>query len=113
MNIKCLNKITVDFSVKIIKLSEKLRKSGHSYIASRLEIRGCKIGAYIARAADSFSRGDALFELKRAYRAILDTQKLLDTLYATKRISGCKYKELSKKCSSFRESVVTLCKLIK
>ena len=106
-----LRNLSVEFSVKIIKLCENIK--GHYSLTNQLERSGTSIGANIHEAQYAQSKKDFVSKLEIALKESNETSYWLKLMYETKRIDITTYQYTEKLCGNIRRLLIASCKTAK
>ena len=99
-----LRNLSVEFSVKIIKLCENIK--GHYSLTNQLERSGTSIGANIREANYAQSNADFLSKLQIALKECYETDYWLGLFKDTHMITEEEYKDMFAKCSKIRKLLI-------
>ena len=106
-----LRNLSVEFSVKIIKLCENIK--GHYSLTNQLERSGTSIGANIHEANYAHSKNDFISKLQIALKECYETEYWLELLFETDCLSEENYKKLHNDCGAIRRMLISSLKTIK
>ena len=106
-----LRNLSVEFSVKIIKLCESIK--GHYSLANQLERSGTSIGANIHEANYAQSKNDFISKLEIAQKECYETEYWLELLFETDCIKEEKYKKMKNECGAIRRMLISSLKTVK
>ena len=94
-----LRNLSVEFSVKIIKLCENIK--GHYSLTNQLERSGTSIGANIREANYAYSKKDFISKLQIALKECYETEYWLELLDRDKA------KEIYNECGTIRKMLIS------
>ena len=100
-----LRNLSVEFSVKIIKLCENIK--GHYSLTNQLERSGTSIGANIREAHYAHGTADFIAKLQIALKESNETGYWLELLFKTDYIDEPTYKYLNSQCTSIRVMLIS------
>ena len=106
-----LRNLSVEFSVKIIKLCENIK--GHYSLTNQLERSGTSIGANIHEAQYAQGKKDFISKLQIALKEANETGYWLELLYKTNYIDEEIYKSLDSVCTSIRVMLISSLNTVK
>ena len=96
-----------EFSVIIVRLSDKL-KSQHVYdISSQILNSGTSIGANIAEAVYAESTADFVHKLKIALKEANETEQWLKLLFMSGKIDEYVYQQIIERCLSLKRMLIS------
>ena len=100
-----LRNLSVDFSVKIIKLCEHIK--GHYSLTNQLERSGTSIGANIHEANYAQSKNDFISKLQIALKECYETEYWLELFIKTEIIDRDTAKEICNECGTIRRMLIS------
>ena len=100
-----LRNLTVDFSVKIIKLCENIK--GHYSLTNQLERSGTSIGANIHEANYAHSKNDFISKLQIALKECYETEYWLELFVKSELLDRDKAKEIYNECGTVRKTLIS------
>lgn len=100
-----LRNLSVDFSVKIIKLCENIK--GHYSLTNQLERSGTSIGANIHEANYAQSKNDFISKLQIALKECYETEYWLELFVKSELIDRDKAKEIYNECGTIRKILIS------
>lgn len=100
-----LRNLSVDFSVKIIKLCENIK--GHYSLTNQLERSGTSIGANIHEANYAHSKNDFISKLKIALKECYETEYWLELFVKSELLDRNKAKEIYNECGTIRKILIS------
>ena len=106
-----LRNLSVEFSVKIIKLCDNIK--GHYSLTNQLERSGTSIGANIHEANYAHSKNDFISKLQIALKECYETEYWLELLFETDSIEEEKYKKMQNECGAIRRMLISSLKTVK
>ena len=106
-----LRNLSVEFSVKIIKLCEGIK--GHYSLTNQLERSGTSIGANIHEANYAHSKNDFISKLQIALKECYETEYWLELLFETGCIEEENYKHFQNECGAIRRMLISSLKTVK
>ena len=96
--------LSMDFSVKIMRLCEQIK--GHYALKNQLERSGTSIGANIYEANYAYSRAEFVSKLQIALKECYETEYWLTLFSKTKVIEQSEIKVLYNQCGTIRRILV-------
>jgi len=100
-----LRKLSVEFSVKIIKLCENIK--GHYSLTNQLESSATSIGANIHEANYAHSKNDFISKLQIALKECYETEYWLDLFVKSDLLDGDQAKEIYNECGTIRKMLIS------
>ena len=100
-----LRNLSVDFSVKIIKLCENIK--GHYSLTNQLERSGTSIGANIHEANYAHSKNDFISKLHIALKECYETEYWLELFVKSELLDTDKAKEIYNECGTIRKILIS------
>ena len=101
----------IDFSVRIVRLSQYLYNEKHEYVISKQIVRsGTSIGANLAEAQYGTSRKDFLAKCYISLKECSETLYWLEILLKTDYLSSEQYKSLSDDCLELKKIFISITK---
>ena len=100
-----LRNLSVDFSVKIIKLCENIK--GHYSLTNQLERSGTSIGANIHEAHYVHSKNDFISKLQIALKKCYETEYWLELFVKSELLDADKAKEIYNECGTIRKILIS------
>ena len=100
-----LRNLSVDFSVKIIKLCENLK--GHYSLTNQLERSGTSIGANIHEANYAQSKNDFISKLQIALKECYETEYWLELFVKSELLDRDMAKEIYNECGTIRKILIS------
>ena len=100
-----LRNLTVDFSVKIIKLCENIK--GHYSLTNQLERSGTSIGANIHEANYAHRKNDFISKLQIALKECYETEYWLELFVKSELLDRNKAKEIYYECGTIRKILIS------
>ena len=100
-----LRNLSVEFSVKIIKLCENIK--GHYSLSNQLERSGTSIGANIREAKYAHSRPDFIAKLQIALKECYETEYWIEIAQKAGLISSEIAKTVQHDCGSIRRMLIS------
>ena len=99
-----LRNLSVDFSVKIVKLCENIK--GHYSLVNQLERSATSIGANIHEANYAHGKPDFIAKFQIALKECYETEYWLELLTKSEMIDRESAKELYNQCGTIRRLLV-------
>ena len=100
-----LRNLSVEFSVKIIKLCENIK--GHYSLTNQLERSGTSIGANIHEANYAHSKNDFISKLQISLKECYDTEYWLELFVKSELMDRDKAKEIYNECGTIRKMLIS------
>ena len=100
-----LRNLSIEFSVKIIKLCENIK--GHYSLTNQLERSGTSIGANIHEANYAHSRLDFISKLQIALKECYETEYWLEIFVKAELISREIAKDIYNECGTIRKILIS------
>ena len=100
-----LRNLSVDFSVKIIKLCENIK--GHYSLTNQLERSGTSIGANIHEANYAHSKNDFISKLQISLKECYETEYWLELFVKSELMDRDKAKEIYNECGTIRKMLIS------
>ncbi len=100
-----LRDLSVEFSVKIIKLCENIK--GHYSLTNQLERSGTSIGANIHEANYAHSKNDFIAKLQIALKECYETEYWLELFVKSGLLDKEQVKELYNNCGTIRKILIS------
>ena len=100
-----LRNLSVEFSVKIIKLCENIK--GHYSLTNQLERSGTSIGANIHEANYAQSKNDFISKLQIALKECYETEYWLELFVKSDILDKTIVKELYNQCGTIRKMLIS------
>ena len=100
-----LRNLSVEFSVKIIKLCESIK--GHYSLANQLERSGTSIGANIHEANYAQSKNDFISKLQIALKECYETEYWLELFVKSDLLNRETAKEIYNECGTIRKMLIS------
>ena len=95
-----LRDLSVDFSVKVVKLCESIK--GHYSLGNQLERSGTSIGANIHEANYAHGKPDFIAKFQIALKECYETEYWLELFKNTATISVTEYNQMMLQCNKIR-----------
>ena len=99
-----LRDLSMDFSVKVIKMCDNIK--GHHSLVNQLERSATSIGANIHEANYAASKADFINKFQIALKECYETDYWLGLFKDTHMITEDEYKNLFAKCSKIRKLLI-------
>lgn len=100
-----LRNMSVEFSVKIIKLCENIK--GHYSLTNQLERSGTSIGANIHEANYAYSKNDFISKLQIALKECYETEYWLELFVKSELLDRESAKEIYNECGTIRKMLIS------
>lgn len=100
-----LRNLSVEFSVKIIKLCENIK--GHYSLTNQLERSGTSIGANIYEASCAHSKNDFISKLQIALKECYETEYWLEIFVKSDVLDRTIVKDLYNQCGTIRRMLIS------
>lgn len=100
-----LRNLSVEFSVKIIKLCENIK--GHYSLTNQLERSGTSIGANIHEANYAHSKNDFISKLQISLKECYETEYWLELFVKSELMDRDKAKEIYNECGTIRKMLIS------
>ena len=100
-----LRNLSVEFSVKIIKLCENIK--GHYSLTNQLERSATSIGANIHEANYAQSKNDFISKLQIALKECYETEYWLELFVKSELLDGENAKEIYNECGTIRKMLIS------
>ena len=100
-----LRNLSVELSVKIIKLCETIK--GHYSLTNQLERSGTSIGANIHEANYAQSRNDFISKLQIALKECYETEYWLELFVKSELLDRENAKEIYNECGTIRKMLIS------
>ena len=100
-----LRNLSVEFSVKIMKICENIK--GHYSLANQLERSGTSIGANIHEANYAQSKNDFISKLQIALKECYETEYWLELFVKSELLSRESVKEIYNECGTIRKMLIS------
>lgn len=100
-----LRNLSVEFSVKIIKLCENIK--GHYSLTNQLERSGTSIGANIHEANYAQSKNDFISKLQIALKECYETEYWLELFVKSELLDREYAKEIYNECGTIRKMLIS------
>lgn len=100
-----LRNLSVEFSVKIIKLCENIK--GHYSLTNQLERSGTSIGANIHEANYAQSKNDFISKLQIALKECYETEYWLELFVKSELLDGNVVKDIYNECGTIRKMLIS------
>lgn len=100
-----LKNLSIEFSVKIIKLCETIK--GHRALMNQLERSGTSIGANIHEANYAQSKNDFISKLQIALKECYETEYWLELLVKSELLDRENAKEIYNECGTIRKMLIS------
>ena len=100
-----LRNLSVEFSVKIIKLCENI--NGHYSLTNQLERSGTSIGANIHEANYAQSKNDFISKLQIALKECYETEYWLELFVKSELLDREYAKEIYNECGTIRKMLIS------
>ena len=100
-----LRDLSVEFSVKIIKLCENI--NGHYSLTNQLERSGTSIGANIHEANYAQSKNDFISKLQIALKECYETEYWLELFVKSELLDREYAKEIYNECGTIRKMLIS------
>ena len=100
-----LRNLSVEFSVKIIKLCESIK--GHYSLTNQLERSGTSIGANIHEANYAHSRLDFISKLQIALKECYETEYWIEIFVKSELIGREVAKDIYNECGTIRKILIS------
>ena len=97
-----LGDLSMELSVKVLKLTKELRLKHETIISNQIGRSATSICANIAESKYAHSRADFIAKLEIALKETNETSKWLEMLWRSEYIDEARYKSLDKGCSTIR-----------
>ncbi len=108
-----LAELSIEFSVDIIRLVQKLKSNHETVISNQIGRSGTSIGANIYEAKYAQGKKDFISKLEIALKEASETGYWLELLSRTNYIDAQTYKSLSDRCTTIRVMLIASCKTAK
>ena len=99
-----LRNLSVEFSVKIIKLCENIK--GHYSLTNQLERSGTSIGANIHEANYASSKNDFISKLQISLKECYETEYWLELFVKSDLLNREAAKEIYNECGTIRKMLI-------
>lgn len=96
--------LTMDFSIKIIKLCDSIK--GHYSLANQLERSATSIGANLHEANYAHSKADFIAKLQISLKECYETEYWIELFTKSELIERCVAKELYNNCGTIRRLLI-------
>ena len=100
-----LRNLSVEFSVKIIKLCENIK--GHYSLTNQLERSGTSIGANIHEANYAYGKNDFIAKLQIALKECYETEYWLEIFVKSEILDRDIAKDLYNQCGTIRKILIS------
>ena len=100
-----LRNLSVEFSVKIIKLCENI--NGHYSLTNQIERSGTSIGANIHEANYAQSKNDFISKLQIALKECFETEYWLELFVKSELLDREYAKEIYNECGTIRKMLIS------
>ena len=100
-----LRNLSVEFSVKIIKLCENI--NGHYSLTNQIERSGTSIGANIHEANYAQSKNDFISKLQIALKECYETEYWLELFVKSDLLNRETAKEIYNECGTIRKMLIS------
>lgn len=100
-----LRNLSIDFSVKIIKLCDNIK--GHYSLTNQLERSGTSIGANIHEANYAHSKNDFISKLQIALKECYETEYWLELFVKSELLDSGSAKEIYNECGTIRKMLIS------
>ena len=100
-----LRNMSIDFSVKIIKLCENIK--GHYSLTNQLERSATSIGANIHEANYAQSKNDFISKLQIALKECYETEYWLELFVKSELLDRESAKEIYNECGTIRKMLIS------
>ena len=100
-----LQNLSLDFSVKIIKLCESIK--GHYSLTNQLERSGTSIGANIHEANYAQSKNDFISKLQIALKECYETEYWLELFIKSELLNSERAKDIYNQCGTIRKMLIS------
>ena len=100
-----LRNLSVEFSVKIIKLCESIK--GHYSLTNQLERSGTSIGANIHEANYAHSKNDFVSKLQISLKECYETEYWLELFVKSDLLERETAKEIYNECGTIRKMLIS------
>ena len=100
-----LRNLSVEFSVKIIKLCESIK--GHYSLINQLERSGTSIGANIHEANYAHSKNDFVSKLQIALKECYETEYWLELFVKSELLDRDMAKDIYNECGTIRKMLIS------
>ena len=100
-----LRNLSVEFSVKIIKLCESIKR--HYSLTNQLERSGTSIGANIHEANYAHSKNDFISKLQIALKECYETEYCLELFVKSDLLEREAAKEIYNECGTIRKMLIS------
>lgn len=100
-----LRNLSVEFSVKIIKLCENIK--GHYSLTNQIERSGTSIGANIHEANYAHSKNDFISKLQIALKECYETEYWLELFVKSDLLNRETAKEIHNECGTIRKMLIS------
>ena len=108
-----LRELSMDFSVRILKLVKELKAKHETVISNQIGRSGTSIGANIYEAKHAQGKLDFISKLEIALKEASETGYWLELLYRSSLIDEDTYKTLDDQCTSIRVMLIASCRTAK
>ena len=105
MNESKLRNLSVEFSIKIIKLCENMK--GHYSLTNQLERSGTSIGANIHEANYAHSKNDFISKLQIALKECYETEYWLELFVKSELLDRNIAKVIYNECGTIRRMLIS------
>lgn len=100
-----LRNLSVEFSIKIIKLCENIK--GHYSLTNQLERSGTSIGANIYEANYAQSKNDFISKLQIALKECYETEYWVELFVKSELLDRENAKEIYNECGTIRKMLIS------
>lgn len=102
---------SLDFAVRIVKLSQFLASQYHEYVLSKQVLKsGTSIGANVAEAEQAQSNNDFVSKMSIALKETSETKYWIELLYRTNYIDDVQHTSLKNDCIEIEKMLVRIVK---
>ena len=102
---------SMDFAVRIVKLSNHLQKTKREHVLSKQLLRsGTSIGANVREAKYGQSRNDFLSKMSIALKEASETEYRLELLERTEYLTTEEYESIRRDCSEIAKLLTSIVK---
>ena len=102
---------SLDFAVRIVRLSKYLNKQKHEYVIANQVLRsGTSIGANIAEAQQGISKKTFIAKMSIALAEATETKYWLELLMRTEYLTNDEYESIVKDCRELERMLTAIVK---
>ena len=108
-----LSELSMQLSVEVLKLADKLRAEHETVISNQISRSATSVCANIAESKYGQSRADFIAKLEIALKEASETGRWLEMLYKTDYIEETTFKRIDRICSTIRILLISSIKTAK